>query len=131
MPIKAAGEKTAKLVKGAQLITIRDGPHAAICRVITCGKQIIDAAEIMQNSSKRAQTAARGSRHLRQRSSQAKLFHRSDCRKRPYVIGSAIAKAMRAKSDCCYCPQFFVVEPAESNGNVVAPRLVTVNHGCV
>lgn len=28
VPIKAAGEKTAKLVKGARLVTIKDGPHA-------------------------------------------------------------------------------------------------------
>jgi len=40
--------------------------HDLLCHF---GKQMIDAAEIMQNLSKRAQTAARGSRHLRQRSS--------------------------------------------------------------
>lgn len=28
VPIKASGEKTAKLVKGARLVTIKDGPHA-------------------------------------------------------------------------------------------------------
>jgi non-heme chloroperoxidase len=28
VPIKASGEKTAKLVKGAKLVTIKDGPHA-------------------------------------------------------------------------------------------------------
>jgi pimeloyl-ACP methyl ester carboxylesterase len=28
VPIKASGEKTAKLVKGARLLTINDGPHA-------------------------------------------------------------------------------------------------------
>lgn len=28
VPIHAAGEKTAKLVKGARLATIKDGPHA-------------------------------------------------------------------------------------------------------
>ena len=61
----------------------------------------------------------------------AKLFHTGDRRKRLCVIGSEIAKAMRARTDRCYCPQFFVVEPAESNGNVVAPRFITMNHGCV
>ena len=30
VPIHAAGEKTAKLVKGARLVTITDGPHAVI-----------------------------------------------------------------------------------------------------
>ncbi len=29
VPIKASGEKTAKLVKAARLVTIKDGPHAA------------------------------------------------------------------------------------------------------
>jgi non-heme chloroperoxidase len=28
VPIKASGEKTAKLVKNARLVTIKDGPHA-------------------------------------------------------------------------------------------------------
>jgi non-heme chloroperoxidase len=28
VPIKAAGEKTAKLIKGARLVSIKDGPHA-------------------------------------------------------------------------------------------------------
>jgi pimeloyl-ACP methyl ester carboxylesterase len=28
VPIKASGDKTAKLVKGARLVTIKDGPHA-------------------------------------------------------------------------------------------------------
>jgi pimeloyl-ACP methyl ester carboxylesterase len=28
VPIQASGEKTAKLVKGARLVAIKDGPHA-------------------------------------------------------------------------------------------------------
>ena len=48
-----------------------------------------------------------------------------------HFCGLQASKAIRAKSDRCYCPQFFVVEPVERKGNLVAPRLVTVNHGCV
>jgi len=60
----------------------------------------------------------------------AKLFHTSDCRKRRYLISREIAKAVTAKTDCCNCLEFFVVEPAESNGNVVAPGLVTIHDDC-
>jgi hypothetical protein len=61
----------------------------------------------------------------------AKLFHKSDRRQCAYVIGGHIAKAMTAKEDCSDRLQFFIVEPTERNGNVVAAALVAINHGRV
>ena len=72
-----------------------------------------------------------GSRALQEPILPAKLFHTSDRRKCPYIIGRGMVEAVTAKTDGCCGLQFFVVQSAESNGNAVAHGFVTLHHGCV